>query len=139
MKQEAVDILLDHQVKPSVQRVAILEYLLMHRTHPTVEEIYSALSPEIMTLSRTTVYNNLKLLTDQNVILTLNIDDKYTCYDAETSPHAHFLCKKCGKVYDLPINDDVSLLKSNCQHKILEKHYYYKGICQSCISRTKSD
>ena len=38
-----------------------MEYLMAHRTHPTVDEIYLALSPSIPTLSKTTVYNTLKL------------------------------------------------------------------------------
>ena len=24
------------------------------------------------------------------------------CFDGDTSLHAHFLCKKCGKIFDLP-------------------------------------
>ena len=40
-------------IKPSVQRIAIMNYLIEHRTHPTVDEIYTALSPSIPTLSKT--------------------------------------------------------------------------------------
>lgn len=32
-------------VKPSLQRLAIMEYLMTHRTHPTADEIFNALSP----------------------------------------------------------------------------------------------
>ena len=45
----------NHNIKPSVQRIAIMNYLIEHRTHPTVDEIYTALSPSIPTLSKTTV------------------------------------------------------------------------------------
>ena len=55
----------NHNIKPSVQRIAIMNYLIEHRTHPTVDEIYTALSPSIPTLSKTTVYNTLKLLSEQ--------------------------------------------------------------------------
>ena len=35
--------LLAHGIKPSVQRIAIMEYLFQHHTHPTVDEIYTKL------------------------------------------------------------------------------------------------
>ena len=39
------DCLLGHGIKPSVQRLAVMEYLKTHCTHPTADEIFSALSP----------------------------------------------------------------------------------------------
>lgn len=42
-----VERLQGHNIKPSVQRIAIMKYLMEHRTHPTVDEIYTALSPTI--------------------------------------------------------------------------------------------
>ena len=62
---DVVKRLQNHNIKPSVQRIAIMNYLIEHRTHPTVDEIYTALSPSIPTLSKTTVYNTLKLLSEQ--------------------------------------------------------------------------
>ncbi|EJX04128.1 iron uptake regulatory protein [gut metagenome] len=67
---------MDHGVKPSVQRIAIMDYLLKNRTHPTAEEIYSALVNLIPTLSKTTVYNTLKLFVEQGAALMLTIDEK---------------------------------------------------------------
>ena len=94
---DVVKRLQNHNIKPSVQRIAIMTYLMEHRTHPTVDEIYTALAPSIPTLSKTTVYNTLKLLSEQGAAQTLTIDERNTCYDADTTPHAHFLCKHCGK------------------------------------------
>ena len=48
-------------VHPSYHRLKILEYLMNHRTHPTVERIPKEPSKEIPTLSKTTIYNTLKL------------------------------------------------------------------------------
>ena len=92
---DVVKRLQTHNIKPSVQRIAIMNYLMEHHTHPTVDEIYTALSPSIPTLSKTTVYNTLKLLSEQGAAQTLTIDERNTCYDADTNPHAHFLCKRC--------------------------------------------
>ena len=41
---DVVKRLQNHNIKPSVQRIAIMTYLMEHRTHPTVDEIYTALA-----------------------------------------------------------------------------------------------
>ena len=38
-----VERLQGHNIKPSVQRIAIMKYLMEHRTHPTVACIFSAI------------------------------------------------------------------------------------------------
>ena len=60
-------------IKPSVQRMRIFQYLLDHHTHPTVDDIFKNLSPEMPTLSKTTVYNtlNILLLNDFDVVITI--------------------------------------------------------------------
>ena len=132
---DVVKRLQTHNIKPSVQRIAIMNYLMEHHTHPTVDEIYTALSPSIPTLSKTTVYNTLKLLSEQGAAQTLTIDERNTCYDADTNPHVHFLCKRCGKIYDLHCDANIKKVEDTDMdgHEVQEIHYYYKGICKDCI------
>ena len=99
---KSYDYLISYNIKPSVQRIAIMDYLLAHKTHPSIDEIYLALCKDIPTLSKTTVYNTLKLFVEHGAALMLTIDEKNACFDGDTSLHAHFLCKKCGKIFDLP-------------------------------------
>ena len=54
--------LLEHNIKPSMQRIAIMEYLMNHPIHPSADDIYTALSPSMPTLSKTTVYNNFEIV-----------------------------------------------------------------------------
>ena len=135
----AFNRLLEFKIKPSVQRMAIMEFLMKNRTHPTVEDIYTALSPFIPTLSKTTVYNTLKLFSEQGAVQILTIDERNACFDIETTPHAHFFCKKCGVIYDFP--RDISQKDMNTLaemgHEAYESHYYYKGTCKPCIEAGK--
>ena len=57
MEMEVYQQLLANGIRPSAQRLAIMNYLLTHLTHPTVDEVYQVLWNEIQTLSRTTIYN----------------------------------------------------------------------------------
>ncbi len=121
-------------IRPSVQRVAVMKYLLTHRTHPTVDEIYSALAPEIPTLSRTTVYNTLHLLHEHGAILVLVMDGITAHFDGFTHPHAHFLCTRCGKVFDVEL-DSTEFVERNTPRNaavITDTQLYYKGICADC-------
>ncbi|MDD4609330.1 MAG: transcriptional repressor [Bacteroidaceae bacterium] len=124
-----------HDIKPSAQRLAIMNYLLTHSNHPTVEVIYQALSTKMPTLSRTTVYNTLKLFVGHGASLSLTIDDQQQSFDGDTSLHAHFLCTRCGKIYDLPMDDSFKnqLGKTVEGHIVTELHQYYKGVCATCI------
>ncbi|MGL5938433.1 MAG: Fur family transcriptional regulator [Phocaeicola sp.] len=128
--------LLSHSIKPSVQRIAIMDYLLANKTHPSVDEIYSNLSAKIPTLSRTTVYNTLKLFVEQGAALMLTIEEKNACFDGDISQHAHFLCKECGKIYDMHPESDSSRehVVTKDGFLIQETHHYYKGVCPHCAA-----
>ena len=128
------DYLLSFNVKPSVQRMAIMDYLLTHRTHPSIDEIYLALCDEIPTLSKTTVYNTLKLFVEHGAAQMLTIDEKNACYDADISLHAHFLCKKCNKIFDFPAPaEDMQVAQmKDIGFQLEDVHYYYRGICPQC-------
>lgn len=132
---EAYNRLLEHSIKPSMQRIAIMKYLMEHRTHPSAEEIYTALSPSMPTLSKTTVYNTLRLFSEQGAAQMLTIDERNANFDADTSLHAHFLCKKCGKIYDLqtPIAVKQVMGLQMDGHEVNEMHYYYRGVCNNCL------
>lgn len=130
-----------HGIKPSLQRMAVMTYLIEHRTHPTADEIYTALHPSIPTLSKTTVYNTLKLLTEKGAALQLTIDERNCCFDADTSPHAHFLCTRCGRVYDMKLNQ-AELIKCACvpdNFQTEDAQLYLRGCCPKCAAQNKNN
>lgn len=130
--------LLNRNIKPSYQRIKILEYLDSNRIHPTVDKIFVDLQKEIPTLSKTTIYNTLNIFMDAGLVRVLTIEDNETRYDIDTSDHGHFKCEKCGSIYDFEIRnldletDDLSSFKIN------EKNVYYKGICPKCLDNKNS-
>lgn len=121
----------EHGIRPSVQRIQVYDYLLEHRTHPTVDEIFAALAPQIPTLSKTTVYNTLTLLVEKGLVQELNIDDKNLRYDACMEAHIHFQCQRCGKIHDLPYPIGLNLVvpENFALHRSEISCY---GICDAC-------
>lgn len=126
--------LMNYAIRPSQQRIAIMEYLMNNQTHPTVDEIYSALSPNIPTLSKTTVYNTMDLLTEKGAVQVLTIDEKNARYDADISKHGHFYCRNCGSVYDVfKMKPEMYEIPNFKSFKVDAVEISYYGTCKSCL------
>ena len=121
----------EYGIRPSVQRLAIMRYLQKNRIHPTADEVFEALRRQIPTLSKTTVYNTLKLFVDHGAATYVGIDEKNARFDGFTEPHAHFRCKRCGKIIDLPMNPK-DMLPTDFKGQIDESYFYIKGLCGEC-------
>lgn len=130
---ESHQYLLQHSIKPSVQRIAVMNYLMNNRTHPTIDEIYLALNPSMPTLSKTTVYNTLDIFLEKGAVQALVIDEKNARYDVDTSAHAHFICRSCGKVYDIfNLKPSMFQLPQNAEFNIDTVEISYSGTCNMC-------
>lgn len=139
MNIPAYNRLINSGLRPSTQRLAIMSFLLENHTHPTVEDVYKGVVTEVPTLSRTTVYNTLRLFSETGAAQMITIDDHHVCYDGDIHPHVHFLCRECGKVYDL-MDETAPTLNTSivCDgHVIDEAQLYYKGICKECLNKKK--
>jgi len=137
MNDDIREMLERHGVTPSFHRMKIYEYLLTHRTHPSAEEIHMDIVREIPTLSKTTVYNTMKVFLAKGLVTAVTIEEDEVRYDAYTSFHAHFKCLACGKVYDIDKATSSphaeSLAGRTIQgHRVTEVHLYLRGICRIC-------
>ncbi|WP_283388474.1 Fur family transcriptional regulator [Barnesiella viscericola] len=136
MKETAQNRLRRYNIKPSVQRMAVLDYLMTHHTHPTADTIFNALYPSIPTLSKATVYNTLNLLTEQGVIQMITIDEKNARFDARETPHLHFRCTECGEIFDFDLPPFQMEMPKDFE--ISDIQMYCKGVCPSCQKKKYS-
>ena len=130
MNTKSAEILRAKGISPSVQRVAIHDYMMTHFTHPTVDEIYRDLSPIIPTLSKTTIYNTLTLFLGHGLVDSLTMDGCITHYDGNVQSHAHFQCSQCGKIYDIPMSKAEAPQLEGFEINGMKVFYY--GICEKC-------
>ena len=116
----------------SRQRELITDIIKGRCDHPTADMIYNSAREIDPNISLGTVYRNLKLLTDEGVIITLETQDKRLHYDGDISRHSHFICEDCGKIIDLfkpsKAPDEITELGLMVTG---EKCIYY-GNCQNC-------
>ncbi|MFZ5642876.1 MAG: Fur family transcriptional regulator [Bacillota bacterium] len=127
------EILSKKKIKPSYPRIKVLEYLVVKKSHPTVDEIYNELVKDLPTLSKTTVYNTLNLFIKTDIARLVTIEDNETRYDADVSNHGHFKCEVCGRIFDFDINIDKIKTEGLSNFRIKEKNVYYKGVCSHCL------
>ena len=129
----------NRKVRPSYQRIKVLEYLNKNQCHPTVDQIFKDLQSEIPTLSKSTIYNTLNLFLKSGLIRVINIEDNETRYDIITKNHGHFKCESCGKIFNFSIDFNSLKTEELSGFKIIDKNVYFKGICPRCLSNTSNN
>ncbi len=128
-------ILREKSISPSIQRIKILAFLDNNRTHPTVDEIFTSLIPEIPTLSKMTIYNTLKLFSAKGLIKSIPNSENVGHYDFKVSPHSHFKCRKCKKVYDIDVDLGVTIGTDIDGYQIDEYNLILEGLCKECKNK----
>lgn len=129
---QLADILHRFNVRPSVQRMAVLGHVADKRTHPTADEIFSSIANNFPSLSRATVYNSLHTLVDSGILRELEIESGVTRYDLALQPsHGHFMCRHCGRIYDISVAQDLLRAMSD-KYRVESIDVYIKGICPEC-------
>lgn len=137
-RQELTQLLSRAGIRPSIQRLAILEYITSRRIHPSADEVYADLVKEHPMLSRTTVFNSLHLMAEKGLVNDLNISAESTRFDsALRTPHAHFLCHECGKIFDIAINMDA--IKTPDEFSCDTKDVFFRGLCPDCKTKKETN
>lgn len=127
-----INMMRERNVHPSVQRIAVLSHVANKRKHPTADEIFKDISLEYPSLSRTTVYNSLHALVDAEIIRELDVESGNKHYDLALQPqHIHFVCRNCGKIYDMAMPDDLKI-KVPSGFTVCSFDLIYRGICKEC-------
>ena len=128
-------------LKYSRQREMIKSFLMTRKDHPTADVVYMNVRQEFPNISLGTVYRNLTLLADIGEIQRLRVGDGVDHFDADVSPHYHFVCTECGSVIDLEmdsIDNIIDIAGMNFDGKITGHVTYFYGYCGNCQKKTLS-
>lgn len=140
--QQFITKLREKGCKVTPQRIAICEYTLSSKDHPTANQVYREVKKKHPTMSPATVYQTLHLLTEIGLLQELGFSDRISRYDPNTSPHINIICENCGKIQDYEAESTRKLwsqiigdlgFKSNGQR--LEIYRY----CDQCLPNLPSN
>lgn len=85
----------------TAQRAAVFEALDGDRSHPTADEIFTAVRTRIPDISLATVYKALEAFVSCGIARKLTIGPGPARYDGRTDEHDHVRCLACGRVADV--------------------------------------
>ena len=91
------------------QRAVILDVLKKGRVHLTAEEVYREARKALPTVSLGTVYRNLNFLRDHGMAREIRSGDVESVrFEASRDLHAHFHCRSCRAILDIPLPGELS-------------------------------
>ena len=124
--------------KRSKQRDAILDVVKNTRCHPTADWVYEEVRKTIPNISLGTVYRNLAKLSEEKMILKLNLGTSSEHFDGNTNLHYHVYCTDCEKVYDIEETPGFNFnewAEKLFNGKIFEHYTVFNGKCSECINK----
>ncbi len=124
---------------PTIQRMAVLEFLEENHTHPTAEEVYQAVRIRFPSIAKATVYNVLDALKKAGAIRELTIAREAARYDYNTRSHPHFLCRICGNLYDVDLPCPMRPGDEILGHRVESVQTYLYGVCSQCRKNHDKD
>ena len=126
------------------QRLAVFRQLAAVESHPSAEELYATLRPELPTLSLATVYKTLDALARIGVVRRVSRDGGRSRWDAGLESHHHLVCIQCGEVSDV-VDAQLDAVKSRAaalagrQGFAATSHVVdIFGCCAACRSTTRT-
>lgn len=120
------------------QRIAIFKEVAKSCLHPDVETIYEAVKDKMPNVSMDTVYRTLSSLEELDIIFRVDSQLPKARFDADKTPHHHFICTQCNEVYDIfPEPGEELILPKNAQKfgKIKDVNVQVRGICNRCLKQ----
>ena len=128
------------QQRQTIQKQIVIETLdkLKHvKGHLSIDEIYSAIKENYASISKTTVYRNVRQLAETGSIKQVMLADGLERYDLNIHDHHHFTCTNCATIYDVEIDgllDFSQCLDENYGFTTESINLSFTGICDGCKS-----
>ena len=112
------------------QRQLVYDCVIDRKDHPSANEVFADLQSSGIGLA--TVYRQLSVMVDEGILKSFEHSGQIR-YDPLVTPHAHFVCTLCDKIWDVDLPEDILLMTPNVSNVDVERlELTWKGICQAC-------
>ena len=140
--EELIQKLRAHKITVTPQRLAVLAFLRDRQDHPSAEKIYREIRQQLPATSFNTVYKTLEVLCLKGLVLKVNPLHEVARYDADTSWHAHLICRQCLTIVDLywqPAAFPDSLPEGLQGFRVEQQSLSLWGLCPRCQEAAAED
>ena len=107
-------------------------------THLTAEQVFFELKKEYPAVALATVYNNLNSLCQQGKIRKISVEGCTERYDKNTR-HDHLVCRRCGKLSDIHLEDITEQLKKQVGFEIDGYDIKVQYLCPECRAKENNN
>ncbi len=104
MPADFAKLLREKGIQPSAQRLAVAEYVLFTKEHPSADQVWAKVRAVCPVLSRATVYNTLNLFVKKKLLRELVLSEGKVVFDPKMEAHHHFIDEHTGRIEDVPWN-----------------------------------
>ena len=129
-----ITLLKENDLKATIQRTSILKSI-NSMGHANIDEIYEDVIELHPTLSLATIYKNIILMQQSNVIIEVPINGEKSKYELKKSDHLHLICQSCGSIQDREITTETKETLMISDFKLNTSQINLYGVCQKCQSR----
>ena len=123
-------LLKNSPLKVTPQRLEILQ-TIQKNGHISIDDLYNHIKEKFPSISLATVYKNIHTLKDANILTEIHPQNEKSHFEIKKEPHGHFICKKCGNIYDFEIKTTCNPHLSEID-EIEESEVYLYGVCKNC-------
>lgn len=123
----------------TAHRRAVLDTIATLPGHPDASEVYDAVRRRRPRIAIGTVYAALHHLAAAGLIAPLRRPDGVVAYDRETRPHDHVVCRRCGRLDDVPpapvherARDDYAAVTAQTGYAVERHRSEFIGLCPVC-------
>lgn len=126
-----ITLLKENDLKATIQRTSILQSI-DKAGHINVDDIYEDVKKQYPTLSLATIYKNIIVMQENNVIVEVPMNGEKSKYELKKDEHMHLICEKCGFIMDTKITSQTkeALVIENFQLQSSQINLF--GLCQQC-------
>jgi len=104
------------------------------KSHPTADQIYDKVRKRLPNVSLGTVYRNLQKLVAEEKLQVLMLGRSQR-FDPLVKRHQHFICEKCGQVFDVLVDTKDEIMPARLPHagfKVTSHQLAFYGACKHC-------
>lgn len=128
--------------KITPQRRLILEVLEKSNKHMNAEEIAEEVKEKHPSISAATVYRNLSILVNTDIINKLDIHNGPARYEINRGHDHHMVCLSCGAAIKLgvcPMQGEIQKKVEENGFQVTRHHFEITGYCRECQKQRERD
>lgn len=120
----------------TLQREIVHQTIMSMQGHVTADMVYERIHAAHPSISRATVYRNLRMLEAEGKILRIEVPGSADCFEARVREHYHIRCARCGRLFDAKLPYLPKLVEmeqaADSEFEICACNLLFVGYCPEC-------